>query len=245
LGKIVQATRSADGLLIAGGGALSLASAGFAAKASLKDWREGRKGRSMAEGVEAGVQAVVGMAALASAAGIGVAAPLLRVAGPLGAALGFAGSGLALAEAADADIRGKHQWAEAERKVALVKGLGAGGAMLASMGAGAALGSLIPVVGTAVGAAIGVGVGFFLESKANKASERILAEARERGDPGRDAGAKLALRRAGGEPSESAPIHEREPGLDAGAKLAARRLAAAAPSRVVEPPRPAYGARSS
>jgi hypothetical protein len=241
LGKIEQAAHAADSLLVAGGGALSLASAGFAAKASLKDWRAGRKGRSLVEGLEAGIQSVVGVAALASAAGVGAAAPLLRIAGPLGSALGFAGAGLALAEAGDADIHGQHHFAGAERKVAAIKALGAGGSMLASLGAGAVLGTMVPVVGTAVGAAIGVGVGMFLESKANKASEKILATARAEGEAGLDAGGKLAARRAENSSMAGFEIQAPAARMDAGGKLAARRLAALPTAICAQPARPGMG----
>lgn len=177
------------------GAGLALVGGYLAAKEALKSYREGDGRKAAVSAAESGLSSMAGAASLASLAGKAV--PLLgRFAGPAGAVAGFAGSAKALVDANEAGGAGLEKEAQALKKSAGIKAVGAAAGLLLGAGAAAALAVVAAPVAavTIAGIAVGAGAGMAADYVAGK----VEAEA---GAAAPDLKSKLAALRSKPEPA--------------------------------------------
>lgn len=144
----------------AGAAALSASGAATAAREALLEYKQGRPARAALSAAEACAQTFVALALTLSSSGIAKATPWAKRAGPVGAALAFAGSAKSLAKALGHKTAGRDIHAAAHIKGAGIRALGGVGSLGAGIAAGAALGSAAPIAGTILGAVAGGAAAF-------------------------------------------------------------------------------------
>lgn len=203
-------------------GALAAFGAYSSGSEAIKEAKAGQTGAAVLSGVESAGSVVVVGGALAGAVGIAKAAPLTRLAGPVGAALGYMGAVKAAGQALSAQKAGLKDEANRHWQGAGIRAAGATGSLVAGMAAGAAMGSVVPLAGTAVGAVAGIAVAYAAE----KWAESVEAPVAPVQPVLPSIGLKLTARRAMAAESVEvevpvAPVQPVPPSI--GSKLAARR----------------------
>lgn len=163
----------------AGVGALSAYGAIAAVKSAKEEAKKGNVAMATLGVAEAGAQTVVAASSAAALVGSAKLASATKVAGPLGAVLGYFGAARSAYHAREEGKLGNVKASEAHGRAALIRAGGATGSLAASIAAsmavGAAAGSVAPIVGTAVGAVVGIGVALVSEHYAQKEDQAAEA----------------------------------------------------------------------
>ncbi|MEI6738283.1 MAG: hypothetical protein WCL29_07390, partial [Pseudomonadota bacterium] len=164
-------------------GTVSIFFASQSARQAKADFASGNYKDGAIHTVEAGALGVVGAGELLWHAGVGVAEPLAKRSGIVGMAIMVGETGKTLWKAGDSFMHGDNGLSVAYLKAAGINVGGAvaaaGGAVVADMAAGAALGSVLPGAGNVVGGLAGLGIGLAAGYAADKRGQKIIKEAED------------------------------------------------------------------